>query len=237
MSDPQDAGLEKPIEEGLKTPEEMMKPPVQEPQTRAFGSPLPMGAGGAPSPLPPPSDGVRPFVPPPPPGRALTAPPAISPMDVPSGVQKAVSAMRAALPWVQRILPLLDGNIGMAVSNMLAPHHPAQPARPPAQQADLAPIQDGLAGLQTQQAELQTQQRDLRTQLVEQNSSLKRVEDHLEMVREATDRNTLEQQELMEDLKAVGSKVNLFALIALGLLAVSLLINVVLYLHILRVLP
>lgn len=237
MSDPQEAELDRPQEEGMKTPEEGMKPSIQEPHPRAVGSPLPMGGGGASPPLPPAGDAPRAFTPPPPPGRALTAPPVISPMDVPSGVQKAVSAMRAALPWVQRILPLLDGNIGMAVSNMLAPHHPPQPAHPPAPQVNLAPIEDGLAELQTQQLELQTQQRDLRTQLVEQNSSLKRVEDHLEMVREATDRNTLEQQELMEDLKSVGSKVNLFAFIALGLLAVSVLINVLLYLHILRVLP
>jgi hypothetical protein len=57
------------------------------------------------------------------------------------------------------------------------------------------------------------------------------------MVREATDRNTLEQQELMEDLKSVGHKVNMIALVALGLLAVSVLLNLVLYLHIQRVLP
>jgi chromosome segregation ATPase len=95
---------------------------------------------------------------------------------------------------------------------------------------NLAPIEDGLA-------ELQTQHKELRNQVVEQNSSLKRVEDQLGMVREATDRNTLEQQELLEDLKVVGNKVNLFALIALGLLAISVLINIVLYLHILKVLP
>jgi hypothetical protein len=79
--------------------------------------------------------------------------------------------------------------------------------------------------------------RQLRNQVVEQNSSLKRVEDQLEMVREATDRNTLEQQELLEDLKGVGNKLNLFAIIAMGLLAVSVLLNIILYLHILRVLP
>ena len=180
---------------------------------------------------------MRPFTPPPPPGRALTSTSVASPYEVPTGVQKALSAVRSALPWVQRILPLLDGNIGMAVSNMLAPHHPSGPAHPPAPSVNLAPIEDSLTDLQTQQRELQTQQRDLRTQLVEQNSSLKRVEDHLEMVREATDRNTLEQQELMEDLKSVGNKVNLFAIIAMGLLAISVLINVVLYLHVLRVLP
>ena len=57
------------------------------------------------------------------------------------------------------------------------------------------------------------------------------------MVREATDRNTLEQQELMEDLKAVGNKVNMFALLVLALLIVSLLLNLFLFLHIQRVLP
>jgi len=59
----------------------------------------------------------------------------------------------------------------------------------------------------------------------------------LEMVREATDRNTLEQQELLEDLKTVSNKVNTFAFVALVLLAVSVVLNIVLYLHIRRVLP
>ena len=72
---------------------------------------------------------------------------------------------------------------------------------------------------------------------MEQNTSLKRVEDQLELVREATDRNTLEQQELLEDLKVVGNKVNWFALFALALLVISVLLNVILYLHIQRVLP
>jgi hypothetical protein len=66
---------------------------------------------------------------------------------------------------------------------------------------------------------------------------LKRVEDQLEMVREATDRNTLEQQELLEDLKSTGKKVNLVAAIVIGLLAISLLVNIALYMHIQRVLP
>ena len=70
-----------------------------------------------------------------------------------------------------------------------------------------------------------TSNREFHEQMGEQNTSLKRVEDHLEMVREATDRNTLEQQELLEDLKAVGNKVNLVAIIALGLLGVSVLLN------------
>jgi len=223
MSDLEDTATIPTVEEGTRAA-------VPEQHARVVGSPLPIGSGGSTVQAAPVADPqTRPLTPPPP-GRALTNHSVGSPFEVPTGVQKAVSAMRAALPWVQRILPLLDGNIGMAMSNMLAPHHPTPPPQPPAPRVDLAPLEEGLA-------ELHTQQRDLRTQLVEQNSSLKRVEDHLEMVREATDRNTLEQQELMEDLKSVGSKVNLFAILALGLLAISVGINVVLYLHILRVLP
>jgi hypothetical protein len=147
--------------------------------------------------------------------------------DQPSNAQRAMNVLKMAMPLVQRILPLLDGNLGTALSNMLSSqiHKPAAPIN-----VNLAPIEDGLA-------ELQTQHRDLRDQVVEQNTSLKRVEDHLEMVREATDRNTLEQQELLEDLKAVGTKVNLVAIIALGMLAISVLLNLFLYLHIERVLP
>jgi len=142
------------------------------------------------------------------------------------GFDRAVNAIRSALPFVQRILPLLDGNFATAISNVLTSHHQAPPPPP----VNLAPIEDSLDELKTQHAEL-------REQVMEQNSSLKRVEDQLEMVREATDRNTLEQQELMEDLKVVGNKVNVVALIALGLLAVSIILNIVLYLHIQRVLP
>jgi len=169
----------------------------------------------------------------PPPGRALANPPAALPEgDQASGsMQRAMGALRLALPLVQRILPLLDGNIATAVSNLLTPHpHPHTPPPAPVAPVNLAPIENGLA-------ELQTQHHDLRVQVMEQNSSLKRVEDQLEMVREATDRNTLEQQELLEDLKTVGNKMNVVALIALGLLAVSVLLNLVLYLHIQRVLP
>jgi hypothetical protein len=193
---------------------------------RAVGSPLPTGSGN--TALPPSSlaDTQR-ALGAPPPGRALANTAANEPFEVPSGIQRTITAIRAALPWVQRILPLLDGNIGTAVSNMMGPHHRPSPP-PPA--VNLAPIQESLA-------ELQAQQQELRDQVVEQNTSLKRVEDQLEMVREATDRNTLEQQELMEDLKVVGNKVNIFSLVALGLLAISVIINIVLYLHIVRVLP
>jgi hypothetical protein len=161
----------------------------------------------------------------PPPGRGLANPSdSYSSSQSVNGFQRAIGALRLALPFVKRILPLLDGNVATSLANFLTP----QP--PPAPPVDLTRFEDGLA-------ELQAGHRDLRDQIVEQNSSLKRVEDQLEMVREATDRNTLEQQELLEDLKSVGNKVNAFAFFALALLAISILLNVILYLHIRRVLP
>lgn len=197
---------------------------AEQPHPRAVGSPLPMGAAGR-APLLPSQDDPQRFIPVPP-GRALANSPA-SGTEQPSSLQRAVNALRLTLPFIQRILPLLDGNIATTVSKILTPHPQAPPLPPP---VDLEPIEDGLA-------KLQAQHRDLRNHVLEQHSSLKRVEDQLEMVREATDRNTLEQQELVEDLKTVGSKVNVFALVALALLAVSIILNVILYLHIQRVLP
>jgi hypothetical protein len=106
----------------------------------------------------------------------------------------------------------------------MSPLPSPRPASPPPA-VDLAPLEEGIASLQTQH-------RELRTQIVEQNVSLRRVEDQLEMVREATDRNTLEQQELLDDLKSVGNRVNIFAMAALLLLVISVMVNIILYLHI-----
>src|SRR5580658_640003 len=38
-----------------------------------------------------------------------------------SSLQRAASMLRSALPFVQRLLPLLDGNIATTVSGFLAP--------------------------------------------------------------------------------------------------------------------
>lgn len=197
---------------------------LREVAPRTVGSPLPMGSTGR-SPLPI-GLGENPVsrTSAPPPGRALSMT-GQTDADHSSGMQWAMGMMKQAVPFVQRLLPLLDGQVGTAVANLLAsrPH-------PPAPRVDLEPIEHRLS-------ELQVQQHDLKDQLVDQNASLKRVEDHLEMVREATDRNTLEQQELIEDLKTMGSRVNLFALSFLVLLVLSILLNIALFLHISRVLP
>ena len=195
-------------------------------QQRVVGSPLPVGSGGNAS-MPMGSAEQKRLTSVPPPARSLANQPAAA---QPSGLQRALNLLRVAIPFVQKVLPLLDGNFGTVVSNMLAPAPPPPPPAPAPPTVDLAPFEKGLA-------EIQAQHRDLREQFQEQNSSLKRVEDQLELVREATDRNTLEQQELLEDLKTVGNKVNLVAIIAIGLLGISVVVNMLLFLHIQRVLP
>jgi len=166
----------------------------------------------------------------PPPPSAGQAPITTTDPNAPkSGFQKAIDAVRSTLPLVQRLLPLLDGNFATAISALVAPQtHPTH--APPPVKVDLEPVERGLA-------EVRTSHRELRVQVQEQTTSLKRVEDQLDRVREATDRNTLEQQELVEDLRSVGSRVNIFAIVGLVLLAISLVLNVFLLVqlqHILR---
>jgi hypothetical protein len=157
--------------------------------------------------------------------RGLAAMPANSTPDDPSAAQRAMQGLRSAMPVVQKLLPLLDGNILAALANVLAPHPHAQ-QKPP----DLSPLQSALT-------DLKAQQRDLRAQVVEQNSSLRRIVTQIENIREATDRNTLEQQELIDELKAAGKRMNIVALVAFALLAISVALNVFLYFQIQRLLP
>lgn len=193
------------------------------PQPGAVGSPLSRGSGRRPLAAASESRQLAP-----PPGRPLTNSSGdLESSHGASSVDRVMQAFRSAMPFVQRLLPLLDGNVASTVANVLTSQ--VQKAAPQAQ-VNLAPIENSIG-------ELQAHQTELGFQVQEQNSTLKRVQDQLEMVREATDRNTLEQQELMEDLKTVGSKVNIVALVALALLAVSVLLNLFLYLHIERVLP
>jgi hypothetical protein len=161
--------------------------------------------------------------------RAFAAPSAAAPESDVSVLLRAVQGVRAAWPYLQRLLPLLDGNVLTAVSNLLA-HKPAAPSGPPPKPVDLGPMEGGIT-------ELKTQQRELRSIVLDQDSLIKRLVEQLDQVREATDRNTSEQQDLIDELKAAGRKLNVVAFLAFALLAASIALNVVLYLQIHRLLP
>lgn len=183
------------------------------------GNPLPTGTGAGAE-----SHGQRPT----PPGRALQGTSSQAPPgeEDPSSMQKAMGLLKQAAPFVARLLPLIDGNFATALGNLFGPrpHTQAQVS------VDLTPVQNQIT-------DLQLQQNELRGTVQEQTAGLKRVEDQLELVREATDRNTLEQQELIEDLKSMGQKVSMIAVGLSALLVLSVIMNVVLYLYMRRVLP
>jgi len=159
--------------------------------------------------------------------RAFAAQPASTPEPDASGLVRAVQAVRSAWPLIQRLLPLLDGNVITAVTNLLTPR-PAAPL--PAKAVDIGPLESGIA-------ELKAQQREMRGIVVEQDLAVKRLVEQLDLVRQATDRNTSEQQDLIDELKAAGKKLNIVAFLAFALLAASIALNVVLYLHVHRLLP
>lgn len=134
-----------------------------------------------------------------------------------TGVSRALGAIKLALPLVQRLLPLLDGNVARTVANLLL-LPPVGGSSQPA--ADLGPVERNLN-------ELNHHHRELIEQVHLQNSCLRSVEERLAHVQTATDRNTLEQQELIDDLRRMGKRINAFAMVVLVLLAVSVLANVV----------
>jgi len=159
--------------------------------------------------------------------RALAAPAVSTESQDNAAMQRTVQTIRSALPILQRLLPLIDGNMLGALAGMLAPHPQSQPIAKP---VDLTQVENGLA-------ELKKQQQELRGQLLAQDSAVGGLADLLERVREVTDRNSREQEDLIDELKASGRKMNVVAFFAFALLAASIAMNVVLYLEFHRLLP
>jgi len=155
--------------------------------------------------------------------------PVAAPAEDPSGVQRALHAARLILPFAQRLLPLLDSTIVAAIADLFAlrPHPNAQSL----------PSKVDAPALEASLAELQAQQRTLRDQVSLQNAVLRRVEERLEMVRKVIDSNTFEQQQVLDDIKKFGSRARTVAIVGLGLIAFTAFLNLILFLHIQRVLP
>jgi hypothetical protein len=101
----------------------------------------------------------------------------------PSALSRAIGAARVVLPVVQKVLPLLEGNVATAAANLLAPA-----PRP----VDLEPVKTAIG-------KLQAEQRMLRGQVTDQKRSLESVEYELTAIKAGLDRNSAELRELAED--------------------------------------
>jgi hypothetical protein len=140
-----------------------------------------------------------------------------------SALNRAMGFVRTVAPYARKVLPLLEGNVISAVSNILAP----VPAAP---RVDLEPIENAIAKMRKDHV-------DLRINVADQTVALKRLTDKLETVREATERSNQEQKVLTQELKSLRAKVTLAAWLGVGLLVVSILVNVLLLIRIQHRLP
>jgi len=100
-----------------------------------------------------------------------------------SAFARAISAARVVLPVVQKMLPLLEGNVASAAANFLTPT-----SRP----VDLEPVKSAIG-------RLQADQRTLRGQLSDQRDSLISIEQDLATIREDLERNSADLRELAAD--------------------------------------
>ncbi|HUV69284.1 MAG TPA: hypothetical protein VMW15_06445 [Terracidiphilus sp.] len=150
-------------------------------------------------------------------------------LELSPSIQGALPALPAAPPDAEAILPVLEEGISTdAPTKLTTPQidaSPAAPLLPVPQTAELVHMKSTLA-------ELNTDYRELRDQFVTQNSSLKRLGHHLEKVREATDRNTHELREWIEELRGVNTKITFVAMVAFGLLGASVIIDIIVYFHV-----
>jgi hypothetical protein len=140
-----------------------------------------------------------------------TAPPVPGAITAANTFEKYAAHIRQWLPYAQKVLlPLLDGNFATAFSNLMNPQGGSSQLSPT--------VRVNTDGIERSVAEVTASHRELRGQLMEQAVQLKSVEDQLERVREATDRNTLEQQELIEDLRTANNRIRAIVIGAVILL-------------------
>lgn len=120
---------------------------------------------------------------------------------------RTVHALKTLLPLLPRVLPLLEGNIASTVVNLLAP-------LPPAPSAGLEPVERALRGVHT---EIEV----LRTAHGEHTAVLKRLDEQLSDLRDAADRQSARQVELVDEVHSLRGRITVIAVIGLLMLAAT----------------
>lgn len=113
----------------------------------------------------------------------------------------ALLQLKVLLPYLSRLLPLLGVELGHAQNSSFTNE-----------------LREDVNGMRTAQ-------RDLQGSIQEQTLQLKRVEEQLVRVREASEKNAREHAELVEDVKSIGNLVRVVAA-GLGILLVVLIVMV-----------
>ena len=132
--------------------------------------------------------------------------------DKPSSFRRALGAARVVLP---AILPLLEGNVALAATNLLTGR---------GKQADLSSVENALTRLRSEQS-------SLRSDVFQHKTTLRQFEDQLRLLKEAADQNAHERQGLEENLHSLRKRFAIFAWIATVLLVAAILMDLYLVLQ------
>ena len=124
-----------------------------------------------------------------------------------------MSVAKTVLPYVGKMLPLLEGNVVSAATNLLASR--------PMHEVDLKPLEDSIA-------RLQADQRALTFHTTEQKRAIQRLEDEFAAVQEAVQKNAADQAELIEHVAKLAKRTSSFMRLVIILLVVSILFTALL---------
>jgi hypothetical protein len=130
----------------------------------------------------------------------------------PGKLERAVGIAKTVLPLVGKMLPLLEGNIVAAASNLLTP--------PPAA-VNLKPLEEAISSLQSDQ-------RALTFHSGEQKRAIRRLEDEFAALEEAVQKNAEQQAEITEQLVKLARRTRSFMRLLTILLVVSILFTALL---------
>lgn len=190
--------------EALTRPEAPSRPAVSAPESSKATPPL-KSVNAIPKPMPAPKQKPAPK----PASTALAHP--IPPK--PGKLERAVGVARTLLPIVGNLLPLLEGNVVGAASNLIANRQ--------YKEIDLKPLEDAIA-------RLQSDQRALAFHTSEQKSAIRRLEDEFVTVQEAVQKQAAEQAELAEHVVKLAKRLSGFMRLVTILLVVSILFTILL---------
>lgn len=136
----------------------------------------------------------------------------------PSGLHRTASAIRTVVPVLQKLLPLLDGNVASAAANLLAPRLFTPPT------VDLSPLETSLTKLRGDLALIQDRN-------AQHDVALKRIDDQLETMKEAVERTAAEQREVADDVTRIRKNVLVFSWIGVLLLVIAIGLNAALFFY------
>ncbi len=131
----------------------------------------------------------------------------------PSKLERAMSVAKTVLPLVGKMLPLLEGNVVGAASNLFANRQ--------MQEVDLKPLEESIS-------RLQSDHRALAFHSNEQKRAIQRLEDDFAALQESVQKHAADQAELIEHVAKLAKRTSSFMRLVTILLVVSILFTALL---------